>query len=167
MGYWNKINFSDGYYVSKSGLILSVKRIKHRFLKTKINPDGYLYVSLRKPKKQWKAKVHRLVAMAFLPNKENKPCVNHIDGNKLNNSVGNLEWCTYKENMDHASRVGLLNNKGEDNAISKLTKEDVLNIRKEYNGFRKIPTLKTLGKKYGVSRSVVGRIVNKKIWRHI
>ena len=52
--------------------------------------------------------IHRAIALAFIPNPENKPCINHKDGNKLNNSIDNLEWCTHQENMIHAGKTGLL-----------------------------------------------------------
>lgn len=67
--------------------------------KPRLSPAGYLYISTWNGKKSGIATVHRLVALAFLPNPENKPQVNHIDGNKQNNHVANLEWCTIYENM--------------------------------------------------------------------
>lgn len=54
--------------------------------------------------------IHRLMALAFIPNPSNKPCVNHIDGNKQNNILSNLEWCTHKENAQHAVKTGLCDN---------------------------------------------------------
>jgi hypothetical protein len=68
---------------------------------------GYYSESLYKDGKAVTKKVHRLVAEAFIPNPDSKPCVNHIDGNKLNNSVDNLEWVTHSENMRHAFDTGL------------------------------------------------------------
>ena len=59
--------------------------------------------------------VHRLVAMCFLPNPENLPQINHIDGEKTNNKTSNLEWCTQQHNMDHAAKLGLVNNCGDNN----------------------------------------------------
>jgi len=71
-----------------------------------IKSNGYLHVSLRRPgEKQVKATVHRMVAIAFLP--MNGREVNHINGNKLNNAVENLEWCSHAENMAHAWDKGL------------------------------------------------------------
>lgn len=69
------------------------------------NGCGYLYLRVKPCGKLYK--VHRLVAMAFIPNPENKPQVNHIDGNKSNNHYKNLEWCSVKENIVHAWKTGL------------------------------------------------------------
>jgi len=76
------------------------------------NQFGYMNVSLTKNGKQTQHRVHRLVAQAFIPNPLNKQQVNHIDGNKKHNVVWNLEWCTCKENIDHALKSGLSRPKG-------------------------------------------------------
>ena len=75
--------------------------------------------------------VHRLVAQQFIPNPKNLPEVNHLDTNKLNNSVDNLEWCTRKENQQHASRAGRLCH-GTEKYNSVLTEADVIWIRSNY-----------------------------------
>lgn len=72
--------------------------------------------------------IHRLVAEHFLDNENNLPQVNHIDGNRYNNSVSNLEWCTAKYNVQHAYNSNLKTNKGINNPISKLTEEDIIKI---------------------------------------
>lgn len=71
------------------------------------NGGEYARVSYEHDGKKKRAAIHRLVALAFIPNPENKPVVNHIDGNKRNNAVENLEWATYAENTLHAYRMGL------------------------------------------------------------
>ena len=84
-----------------------------RIMPMTVQPSGrggkltYYAVMLWLGNKSKCAKVHRLVAEAFIPNPDNLPCINHKDGNKLNNQVTNLEWCTYQENMQHAVRTGL------------------------------------------------------------
>lgn len=88
----------EQYYISDVGNVYSTKHNKMKKLKAGPNTGGYLMVALRKDNNYKQFLVHRLVAQAFIPNPENKPIVNHIDGNKQNNNVNNLEWCTYSEN---------------------------------------------------------------------
>lgn len=80
---------------------------KGRILKPMKNRQGYMRVELCKGGERKAIFVHRLVASVFIENPENKVCVNHIDGDKQNNCVENLEWCTYSENMQHAFDTGL------------------------------------------------------------
>lgn len=93
------------YQVSNTG---EVKRFYKNgttnILKGVKKTGGYKGVSLRSPDKYESALVHRLVAEAFIPNPENKPCVNHKDENKWNNDISNLEWCTYKYNANYGTR---------------------------------------------------------------
>lgn len=76
-------------------------------IKPYVNNKGYLCVNLYKNSKMYKFQVHRLIAINFIPNPNNLPEVNHIDGVKLNNSIGNLEWCTHQQNTQHAWDTGL------------------------------------------------------------
>jgi hypothetical protein len=74
---------------------------------TEIHHLGYEMIKLYDGKRKHSVFIHRIIADINIPNPENKPCVNHINGNKRDNSISNLEWCTYKENNDHAQRTGL------------------------------------------------------------
>ena len=81
---------------------------KGRILKQPLNSYGYPCVTIKLLDGSQKyVAVHKLIAITFIPNPENKPQINHIDGNKLNNAVSNLEWCTVKENINHAYKTGL------------------------------------------------------------
>ena len=115
---WKDIpNYEGLYQISNYGIVKSLSKHKRNnsisqemLLKNHINDSGYCVVELHKNKSRKVFRVHRLVAELFITNEQQKPCVNHIDGNKLNNCVDNLEWVTYKENMIHAVKNGL--NKG-------------------------------------------------------
>jgi len=104
------IGYEGFYKVSNYGRIFSIKR--NRFLKPQIGiKNKYLYIILSKDKKGKGFLVHRLVAIAFIPNPENKEQVNHIDGNRSNNYLENLEWNTRSENNIHSFKF--LNRKAE------------------------------------------------------
>lgn len=102
---WKPIPGYEGLYsVSSDGKVKSLFRY-HRTLKPNVSKNGYESVELFKDKKSKRLLVHRLVAIAFIPNPENLPQVNHKDENKRNNSVSNLEWVTAKQNMAHGTRL--------------------------------------------------------------
>lgn len=108
--------------------------------------------------------IHRLIAEHYIPNPNNYPYVNHIDGNKLNNSITNLEWCTPKQNNDHAITMGLQKVVGEENGCSKLTDEQVSKIKYLLS----IGThQRVIGKQFGVSQTLVHFIKRGKLWKHI
>lgn len=120
---WKDITGYEGLYqVSTFGRVKSIphliranisggKRITEEYIKnTTVGWHGYVWVVLCKNGKTKTHSVHRLVAIAFIENPNKLPAVNHIDGNKENNAVYNLEWCTNHENQIHAARNGLLPN---------------------------------------------------------
>lgn len=93
------------YEVYDDGRIYS--NYRHKFLKPSLTLFGYLEVCLFIDRKPQRFRIHQLVALCFIPNPNKLPMVNHIDGNKLNNNVSNLEWCTAYENNKHARETGL------------------------------------------------------------
>ena len=109
---WKDIDGYEGLYkVSNLGRIKSLgndKNRKEKILKTGKNKFGYLHVILCKEGKVTTFRVQRLVANAFIPNPENKPEVNHIDENKENNCVWNLEWCTHQYNNEYSKGKKIL-----------------------------------------------------------
>ena len=150
------------YEVSSLG---RVRSLRQGIKKQHVHPQGYLSVTYHATRTATKrALVHRLVATAFLPNPHNKEFVNHIDGNKQNNGVENLEWVTRRENEAHAVSTGLKNSKGIANTQAKLTEGAVIKIRAMGGlGFRR----DVLGDYFGVSGATIGRVVARAIWKHV
>lgn len=116
---WKDIKGFEGLYrISNYGRVKSLKRTKRVFNKNIDVPeiirkngydmDGYQILPLNKNSKKYTKKIHRLVAETFIPNLENKPCINHLDCNRNNNKVDNLEWCTQKENNLYTYKLGRL-----------------------------------------------------------
>lgn len=118
---WKDVVGYEGYYmISNIGRVKTVSRLKRAKgngvspVKEYIRPPrvdkyGYPVITLCVDSKPKKFTIHRLVSIAFIPNPDNKPQVNHIDANKFNNSVDNLEWVTALENHQHAQKMGLFN----------------------------------------------------------
>ena len=131
-------------------------------LKGFITKKGYRMIQIYKQKKY----IHRLVGELYLDNPDNKPQINHIDGDKLNNHVSNLEWVTNQENRDHAILNGL-HTHGEDCYNSKLTKDDVKFIRDNYIPKHREFSGVALSKRFGVGIAQISRIINNTRWKHL
>ena len=159
---WKDVEGFEGLYkVSNEGVVISTPRngAKGKVMKQYDMKRGYRQYDLRKNGKRHHAYVHRLIAIHFIANPENKPFVNHIDGNKLNNNIENLEWVTSKENMQHAAKIGLIKS-GENHPDAKLTDQEVREIRDLYK--HKIYLQWELSEIYGVNRSTMNWIVHNK-----
>ena len=104
---WRFIEANSDYMISDHGRILSFKGKSKLIISSTITSKGYEYVAIRQKGIYVGYSVHRLVATAFIPNPKRLPQVNHLDGNKLNNHVANLEWCDAYDNIMHAIRTGL------------------------------------------------------------
>lgn len=155
------------YYVCDLGGVYSCyNRVKGLIaLKQTQHKSGYLVVTLSKDKKQKVYKVHQLIANAFIKEEKHHECINHIDGDKTNNVLANLERCTFSQNRQHA-----IDNKlqvapiGENHYNSKLTKQNVIDIKRELSLGR---TCESLATEFNVTRKNISAIKNGKSWKHI
>lgn len=167
---WKDIPEYEGLYqVSNLGRVRSLDRYiptrtgrgkqTGRVLKLHKCYKGYLRVGLSVDKKTFRTGAHRLVAKAFIPNPENKPQVNHVNGIKNDNNVNNLEWVTNTENINHAFKNNLINLKyGENHHMSKITNKQMDEILvKRKNGY----TLNQLSIEYKLSISAISNRINK------
>lgn len=140
----------------------AVRRVNGRILVQTKTEKGYLRVVI-----SGKAlRVHRLVAETFIPNENNLPEINHLDGDKSNNSVENLEWSDHLSNMRHAFRTGLIPTPsfGENARRAILKDEDALFIKKYYKRGHKEFGAGVLASKYGVHISTICKITSGKNW---
>lgn len=154
---WRDINGYEGLYkISSNGQVKSLRN--QVILKQFPDKDGYYRVNLTNKyglKKQYA--VHRLLAMTFIENPENKTVINHIDGDKQNNQLDNLEWSSISENTQHGYDHGL-NPKGEAHYACKLTDEQVMFIKKNYKPRDPYYGAKPLAEMFGVSLSLVSKV---------
>lgn len=154
-------NYEGLYSVTNEGMVYSWK--SKIYLSPVQQNNGYLTVNLYKNKKGKIIYIHRIVAEVFCEKKEGKNVVNHKNLNKHDNRSVNLEWVNNQENLKHACANGI--RCGEKNGKSKLTQKDIEDIRLRYK-FRKC-TYEDLSKEYGVMKHYIGRIINRKVWKHI
>jgi len=176
---WKDIKDYEGMYqVSNLGRIKTLERIvkydtppySHtvhmKIKKISKKNNGYMIVGLWKDNKGKNFHIHRLVANAFIDNPENKATVNHIDSDKTNNCVTNLEWNTQSENNKHAFKVGARKPLvGDKCTFTKTTEKEVLEMRELYaTGNYSYKELATL---YNLSYDGIWCIINRKRWKHI
>lgn len=163
---WKPIpGFEEKYEISNKGRIRSIDRSvllkkgilqfrKGKIIKLNSNTKGYLFSNLYCKGKHKPAYPHRLVAESFINNPNRLPEVNHIDGNKQNNTVNNLEWVTREENIHHFIKLGLRKDK--------LTMQQANEIKAKYSS--KLYSQNELAKEYGVSQSHISSIVTGRRW---
>lgn len=173
---WEDIkNFEGIYQISNLGKVKSLSRkvkqsngtviaTKTAILKSCKDGRGYYFVKTSVNAKKKIVKIHRQVALCFIPNPGNKPQVNHKDGDKNNNRITNLEWVTGKENVNHSVENGL-HKSGEDVCNSKLTNKQVREIRSLYIRGSYEFGAKPLARIYRVSGTTIRNIVKLKKWR--
>lgn len=174
---WRDIAGYEGLYqVSNTGYVRSLDRIKPdgrrqrgRYMKTSYDACGYEYVSLSKHNKAKKVSVHRLVAIAFIPNPDGLPQVNHKDEVRNHNSADNLEWCTFLYNQNYGNRKTRTSiaSTGENNPRHILTEQDVREIRRTYIPGDAVYGKRGLSNKYKVKYVTITKIVTNQLWKHL
>jgi hypothetical protein len=180
------------YAITQNGMVWShpkqhdtgkghVSHYSGRWLNPMLNNSGYLSVVLYKDKRPKRILLHRILIETFIPNPENKPFCNHKDGNKLNNSLDNLEWCTTSENTQHASDNGLIRQKTETKtrissewgkknqhhtlkSTRKFTFEQIEQIKESY---KELNVFAQVGRLFGCSDKTIEKIVNNKSYQLI
>jgi hypothetical protein len=158
---WKDIPNYEGFYqVSNLGNIKSLhynQQNIEKILKQTKNSSGYYKVELYKNKKSKIFYVHRIVAMAFIPNPKNKSEVNHIDGNKLNNNVSNLEWNTISENQKHAIKHKLRSPSPMLGKFGKLNPNSKPVLQYDLNGnlVKRWDSIADIERELGINRSCI------------
>lgn len=160
---WKPIKGFEGkYLVSDLGRIKSLpNRTRKTELILKPQNQTYSFIDLCKDGKVKKMTIHRIVAMNFLDNPEDKPQVNHINGDKLDNRVVNLEWSTRSENVKHSYTTGLNSSVGSKNSQCKLTEKEAIEI---YNSKART---KDLSIQYNITQSTICDIRKGRSWTHV
>jgi len=164
---WSPIaGYGDRYQVSMSGVVRRLafvdpygRQRREKILRASYG-NGYATVYVAVNQKKFGILIHRALALAFIPNPDNLPHINHIDGNKRNNALSNLEWVTPSGNIMHAKRIGLWR--------QKLTDESVREIRAAFiprpSQGRPGGNSSELATRYGITREQVLNVVTRRQW---
>lgn len=156
---WQYVDgFDEQYMVSNFGRVLNVK--SNAVLKQSTNYKGYKVVSLLKDGKPKQKRVHRIVAKTFIGETDKKDAnqINHKDGNKSNNHIYNLEWCTPKENINHAIQTGLWNYEKGENKLNEEKVKEIRRLHSEGMSYEKI------AQKFNINKSTARRAGNGTTW---
>lgn len=165
------LGYEQHYEVNTLGQVRSIDRIiknrrglvQGKVLKPFLNKKGYPAIRFYIGGKGLERNPHRLVAEAFIPNPKSKLQVNHINGDKTDNRIENLEWCTNSENQLHAYVTGLQpSRKGENNSNAKLTYDVVTEIKTKYNSGMKITDI---SKEINVNLSILRQLIYGRTWK--
>ena len=155
------VGYEEYFSITEDGKLWSKR--SNRFVKITVLPSGYCTHATKIGGRNGTNKlfkIHRCVAEAYLPNPDNLPVINHKDGNKLNNDVSNLEWCTHSHNTQHAYDNGLLiSKKGSKAKNATLTDEQVKEIRERYIPY--VVSIRDLVKMYNSSYSIIQGVVSR------
>jgi len=156
------------YYVTENGEVYRLWKIGFKKLKIYFNNDGYAQISIAQFGLKKTYLVHRIVGELFIENPNNLPEINHHDGDKKNNNISNLYWCTRAENIRHSFDTGLnKGKKGQSNNNSKLSEQDIIWIKQNHIPFNKKFGSRALSKKFNVCQGHISRIINNKGWNHL
>ncbi len=175
---WKDIDGYSSYQVSDFGRVRTLggrivvnsrsgnlRKTASRYLALCDSGHGYKCISITMDSIRKSFSVHRLVAIAFIPNPENKPDVNHKDGDKSNNYASNLEWCTESENILHSVNMGF-HQRGEESHHAKLNETQVIEILNHFHIHPK-SNRTVIAEKYNVTEGAIQAIIFNKSWRHV
>ena len=174
--------YGGRYKIGDKGTVIGVSRSKDNrynnkqwILKQYEDKNGYMYVTLQKDKKRKTIKVHRLVAEHFIENENNYPCVNHIDSNRKNNDVSNLEWVTHKQNMEHAVKNHRFDNMAKLNSkrmkgnklngyiyANEITKKKIIQCDLDDNFIKEYESISEASRQTGINIMSISCCANKK-----
>jgi hypothetical protein len=162
-------DIETNYIITENGTVYNIET-EYKLKKFIISINNYYGVNIGLGRRGYykTCTVHRLLGMGYIPNPNRKKVINHIDGNKLNNSLDNLEWCTYSENNKHAYIYGLKKpTKPRCGEMSNLCLHSEKEVRKVCKLFEKGYDPEGIYREFGISKAFTSKIYYRKSWKHI